>query len=572
MQSSEAHSEAQLSRHNSLGLNGLTAVMAAAWVIGSAGHALGETGVSTNSPADAAQDPVLGLMLEKGMITEEEANKVQAQVDARRTNMAAAMAAEYNPPSKWIMSAGIKNMEIFGDLRLRYEDREADDPGGFKNPKPGKHGPKELGPGKIDLNRMRYAFRVGLRGDAFDDFYYGFRMDTSPNPRSSFVTLGTSSSGTPYYGPFGKSTSGIDVSMIYLGWHPESWLDVTVGKMSNPLYTSSMVWSPTITPEGAAEHLKYGFGPVDLFANAGQFLYYDTSPGETTTGYFNPLAVNSSSQPFLMALQGGTDVHFTKQVDLKVAPAFYWYTALNNGKSPGNTYDTTPGFADVFVGQGTLVGINGASAYYNYPPAGSAGFDGFAANQTGINDLLVLEVPFEFTVKLKQVEFRAFGDYAKNLEGSQRARAAYLASRSSYFSVSGAAGYSIVPISAPQYKDNTAYQFGLAVASHDGLGLVNGSTAKRHAWEVRTYWQHVEQYSLDPNLIDLDFFEGVENLEGIYVAAAFGFTENFIGTFRYGHAYRINSKLGTGGSGLDIPQMNPINEFSLFQVDLTYKF
>jgi hypothetical protein len=102
--------------------------------------------------------------------------------------------------------------------------------------------------------------------------------------------------------------------------------------------------------------------------------------------------------------------------------------------------------------------------------------------------------------------------------------------------------------------------------------LVNGSSAGRHAWEVRTYWQHVEQYSLDPNLIDTDFFSGDENMQGIYAAVAYGFTGNFIGTFRYGYASRINDKLGTGGSGQDIPQMNPINEFQLIQVDLTVKF
>jgi hypothetical protein len=53
---------------------------------------------------------------------------------------------------------------------------------------------------------------------------------------------------------------------------------------------------------------------------------------------------------------------------------------------------------------------------------------------------------------------------------------------------------------------------------------------------------------------------------------AYGFTDNFIGTVRYGYANRINNKLGTGGSGQDIPQMNPISDFSLLQVDLTLRF
>ena len=61
-------------------------------------------------------------------------------------------------------------------------------------------------------------------------------------------------------------------------------------------------------------------------------------------------------------------------------------------------------------------------------------------------------------------------------------------------------------------------------------------------------------------------------MQGVYAAAAFGFTDNLVGTFRYGYANRINNKLGTGGSGQDIPQMNPINEFQIFQIDLSLKF
>ena len=102
--------------------------------------------------------------------------------------------------------------------------------------------------------------------------------------------------------------------------------------------------------------------------------------------------------------------------------------------------------------------------------------------------------------------------------------------------------------------------------------MVNGSVVKKNAWEARTYWQHVEQYALDPNLPDTDFFAGAQNMQGIYAAIAYGFSDNLIGTVRYGYASRINKLLGTGGTGQDIPQINPINEMKIFQVDLTYKF
>ncbi len=113
---------------------------------------------------------------------------------------------------------------------------------------------------------------------------------------------------------------------------------------------------------------------------------------------------------------------------------------------------------------------------------------------------------------------------------------------------------------------------GLAVGNRESLGLAYGLTCQKHAWEARAYWQHIEQYALDANLLDSDFFEGRGNMEGFYSALAYGVTANVITTLRYGYASRINDKLGTGGSNLDIPQMNPIQQYHLLQLDLTVKF
>jgi hypothetical protein len=277
------------------------------------------------------------------------------------------------------------------------------------------------------------------------------------------------------------------------------------------------------------------------------------------------------ASPLILAWQAGLEYHPTTTVSFKLAPAVYQYNLFNNGQSPNNnTGGFTPDFAGTYVGQGSTLGLGNAAASYNLAN-GTPGFDGYYANQTGINNLLVLEIPFEVNVKLNRVDLRLFGDYAENLDGSARAEAAYNTAHATYFSNAGQAPY-LDQISSPQTHDEKAYQIGLAISSKDDMGLINGTTARKHAWEVRTYWQHVEQYSLDPNLLDLDYFSGAENLEGIYTGAAYGFTDNFIGSFRYGYASRINHQLGTGGSGTDIPQMNPINSYSIFQVDLTMKF
>jgi hypothetical protein len=174
-------------------------------------------------------------------------------------------------------------------------------------------------------------------------------------------------------------------------------------------------------------------------------------------------------------------------------------------------------------------------------------------------------VPFEVNFKLLQHRFKFFGDWAENLDGTQRAEAAVAAADNPLI-------YS-TPLKIPLQKNqNKAYQLGLAVGNGNDLGQVYGSALKRGAWEARFYWQHVDQYALDPNLLDSDFFEGAANMQGFYVAFAYGFTDAMVGTVRYGYASRIDKKLGTGGTDQDIPQVNPIDQYQLVQADLTLKF
>jgi hypothetical protein len=490
-------------------------------------------------------DPILELLLQKGVVSEEEVRKAREQAAAIRSNsLANAMAPT---ESKWKVNNAIKSLELYGDARLRFENREATDPND----------------GRISLRRFRYSLRFGLRGDILDDFYFGVRLDTGVNPRSPWVTMGTSASGTPYQGPFGKSNAGINAGHVYLGWRGLDWLDITAGKMPNPIYTTPMVWDSDLAPEGMAERVKHQVGPAEFFVTFGQFLYQDTNPNETPPGYFN-LGYNNSNPLFLLAWQAGVKYDITRKFSAKVAPVLYTYTGHGANTTPPGA-NAAPDFAGTFVGQGTTNGVAGANAFSSGYPGG--GFDGFAANQTGINNLLVLEIPWEFNYKLDTLNLRLFGDYAQNLEGSERAQAAFTAQQSPLLADVG-----LIPIPSPQTHDNKAYQVGFAVGNRDSLGMVNGTTGRKHGWEFRTYWQHIEQYALDVNLIDSDFFEGRANLEGIYAAFAYGFTDNVIATLRYGYARRINDQLGTGGSNQDIPQMNPIEHYSIVQFDLGVRF
>ena len=465
----------------------------------------GATGATTTGAQTPSADALINKLVQKGILTDQEAKDIMSETI--QTNQVSS--------SKWKISDAIRNIQLFGDVRFRYEYRGADNA-------PGSGSTKD----DYVRERFRYAVRVGIKGDLFDNFYYGLRLDTSTNPRSPWVTFGDDTNPTPS----AKNSDGINIGQAYLGWRPTDWYEMTVGKMPMPLYVTPMIWDSDINPEGAVEKLKASVGNFDLFANFGQFIYQDV----------NPDTAFPSSDTFMLAWQLGTTVKLAKDVSFKVAPVFYNYTGV--GQNGSSSMLDQP-----FVGQG----LNGINVGLNPAFTNAVHF-----NQNGINNLLVLEVPAEVNFKVAKYNTRVFGDFSYNFQGDDRARAA-----------ATFAGPTILP--AAVTGQNKAYQVGAAIGN---LGLVYGQTSKKNTWEARAYWQHIEQYAVDVNLIDSDFFEGRANMEGVFSAFAYSITDGIIATIHYGYANQINKALGTGGSNPDLPILNPVKQYHLFQLDLTWRF
>ena len=471
-----------------------------------------------------AQDAgaLLDLLVKKKLITDQEAEDVRGEL----TREAATTAA-----GKWKISAPINEIELYGDMRVRYEQRQGTTPDGM----PGSPGPNDT----LKRSRERYRLRLGLRGTLMDDWFFGLRIETSTNPRSTNVTFGDDA------GPFGKTSDALGVGQAYLGYSGFRDIRLTVGKMPNPLVTTLMVWDADINPEGMAEQWKHSYNfsfgggattpaetyskdgksaaavqpaaepwklKLDLFVNLGQFLYDDANPE-------NPLGARSvssgrlvpNSDNWILAWQVGAKLNFPNNIYFQVAPVLYTYTG--NGDS----------FNTFFVG-GQQGLTNTAS---------------MATNQTGINSLMVLEVPAEFGFKIGELPVRIFGDFAVNFDADDRAIAA---------------GH-------PEAQDQRyAWQLGAGI----------GQLKAKHDWQLQAFWQHTEQYSLDPNLVDSDFFDSRINMEGFVVQAGYALSDAVIFNLSYGYGDQANSTLGTGGVG-DIA-LNPLRKYQIFQADLNVKF
>ena len=149
------------------------------------------------SAAVRAQDsgPLLDLLVRKGVINDQEAEEVRAEL----TKEEAATSA-----GKLKLSTSVTELELYGDARLRYEVRS------------GKTGPPDTinPPGDtFQRNRARYRLRIGLRGTLVDDFLFGIRLETSSSARSTNITFGDD---TAVSGPFTKTTTGSTLARYIL--------------------------------------------------------------------------------------------------------------------------------------------------------------------------------------------------------------------------------------------------------------------------------------------------------------------------------------------------------------------
>ncbi len=489
-----------------------------------------------------AQDAgaLLDLLVKKKLITDQEAEEVRAELTKETATTSG---------GKWKLSTPITEIELYGDIRLRYQYNggQTDDNSPLAHAANGIAGKDDW----QERGRERYRLRLGLRGTLADDWFFGIRFETNASSRSTNVTFGDETTG----GPFAKNSDTVNVGQAYLGYKGFKDITLTGGKMPNPLVNTLMVWDPDINPEGLAEQWKHTYNfefgggaaseptqgyskeggkgfvapaasepfklKLDLFVNFAQFVYDDSNPENplgpraTTTSQVGRVLGSQlipNTDAFLLAWQAGARLTFPKNIFLQIAPTIYNYTGN------GDTFN---------------IHYQGGSPFVTNAVS-------LAQNQTGINSLLIFDMPWEIGWKIGELPMHVFGDFAVNLEGDDRASAAL----------------------HPGFGDERhAYQVGAGV----------GQLKAKHDWSVDVWWQHSEQYALDPNLVDDDIFDGRQNMEGVAVKAGYALSDAMIFSITWNYAWRINDNLGTGGTPIAIG-INPLDQYQWFVADLNIKF
>jgi hypothetical protein len=287
--------------------------------------------------------------------------------------------------NKILLSAGVTQLKLYGDIRLRYQydefERNVDAPlvGG-------------AGPNDDQRDRFRLRLRIGADVQLGDQFFASVVLATNQASDSSNQTMTE-----------GYDNYGIYIQKALLGWTPNDWLTVIAGKQANPFYTTSLVWDPDITPAGISEvlDLTKAFAPDEsrfsLQLVSLQGAYEDNNE-------FNSGAdAKTDAWQFVEQLRG--TYHFNKTTSVTFAPGFMTYTAA----SLTGLMDATP-----FTKPSDTIAATGTSPAET--PVGET------------RDLEIITAPGDVSFSLANIPTKFYWDFAYNAAGGTRATDEYFLS------------------------------------------------------------------------------------------------------------------------------------------------
>ena len=440
-------------------------------------------GFGTNAMADSTTD-IVNALVSKGVLTEEEG----ALLTKGRAMESEGQAKAMKKASKLKISDAIDNATVYGDIRVRYENRKGS-------------GAEAVANTDVDQTkeRNRYKLTLGVKTES-GKWYTDLAMAMGSGGRSDNATFGKSGSS----GNFNDKES-LFVKRAMVGYKATDWLTVEAGRMDNPLYTTPMVWDADLTWEGLAEKVKFKAGDADVFLTAAQAQYR----GERIS-YDNTTADRSVAG--LFALQGGARLPINDNTSAKAALT---YTRVSSNANR-NANDVATRFS---------------------PGKGTDKYSTMKANGYGTNDLSTIEIPAEINfMAANGVGVRLFGDYVYNTNADERAKGSRLAA-----AANGANG-----------SDDTAWMLGVAIGSAKDLKAFEGNKMAKGDWSARVWYQDVGVWSVDANAVDSDFMDSRVNLKGTVFKAQYNIEDNVFVNLAYGHATRKNNNFGAGGAAGDL--------------------
>jgi hypothetical protein len=251
------------------------------------------------SASGQSSDALLNKLVEKGILTSEEAKQLKVESDK---NFTTAYSAKSGIP-EWVST-----LKFTGDFRGRYNVDMAENDA------------------FVTRNRWRYRARFGVVATLFDDFEVGLRLGSGD--LDSGVTTGTSPLTSYQTFQNNAAKKGVFIDQAYGRWSPLNTVEwkaaLTLGKMADPFVFSevSLGMDPDYTPEGIAIDLSHQF--------------FDGHTVRWINGAFvlDELAT-SGRDPFLFGSQLRVDSKWSKRISTSVGAM--WFAFVNTDQTANNS-------------------------------------------------------------------------------------------------------------------------------------------------------------------------------------------------------------------------------------------
>ncbi len=229
----------------------------------------------------AEYGPLIKLLVRKGLITDQEAEDLRAE-----------LAIEFAETSagKITIDDDVKQLKIKTDLRTRYQHESTQ---------------KTKQSTEKDRSRWRYRLKLG----AFYKFTHGW---------SAGVQLETAeasdSTNTNFGGYFDKNGDDLFVGQIFIDYSmPPNWADlfnINIGKAKHPFLIQEAFWDSDTNPEGFTQQIGWRReGDHWFILRAGEYIIDEENESK---GF--------SVDDWLFVGQAELRYHFGRKSDLKIAP------------------------------------------------------------------------------------------------------------------------------------------------------------------------------------------------------------------------------------------------------------
>ncbi len=249
--------------------------------------------------ADIDGNALLNLLVQKGVVTGDEAARLRTELTAKPDKPAEAAKSKVAA-----LPDSVSGVKIGADFRARFEQNNADDSSFFTR------------------NRYRYRMRIGATTTFVDNFDVGVRI-ASGNPL--FNPGGTLVGGSPITANQDlnslESRKFLWIDAAYAKWTPikndEAKLSATVGKMDNPFALSPMIWDADIAPEGGALQLDNKLSAQHSLRTTGAFFVLD----EVNQGVGAVPSIKPTHDPYVYGGQASLESKWSSDFETSIGVA-----------------------------------------------------------------------------------------------------------------------------------------------------------------------------------------------------------------------------------------------------------